>query len=79
MSSPLIKEGDVVILNSPRYNVKNCKAAVILYDGMLTVKPLDDTKFPHGNFTDHHQHFITDGDNWKLWKPFALDEELFTI
>ncbi len=77
------KRGDIVLLQSPEYNVKNCKAEIIDINTngvTYTFRPLDGTNFDHGNFRRHNQHFSCVGDKWERFvQPNVLPEELFTL
>jgi hypothetical protein len=76
------KKGDIVLLQSPAYDVTDCKALIIEDDGAYeyTFKPLDGTVFNHSNFERHQQHYKCDGDKFKMWTPKVhFNEDLFNV
>lgn len=76
------KIGDIVIINSPEYKVKNCKAIVhrvkSVSGEILTIKPIDGAIFNHENFRTYGKHNIVDGDEIKTLLV-KWPEELFTL
>ncbi len=87
-SRPKLKKGDIVILNSPSYDVKGCKAIVhkiyteygnlVVYDFEIITQ--GDKRFSHSYYRSQGRHHSLDDDHWIIIKRnFFEDNTLFKI
>lgn len=77
------KIGDIVIINSPEYKVKNCQAEIVnmRYERVTTVRPIDGTIFHHDTFRRKQCHHVIDHDTIEpvTTQKQYLPEELFHV
>lgn len=77
---PELRIGDIVVLDSPDFDVYGCRAEVIGLD-TIRVKPLDGTTFDHGEFTITGCHFLEYDDTYVIEPKIRINlpEELFEL
>ena len=77
--NPIIKVGDKVLLNSPKYGVIAALCEVVKCQGKPDFRILDDTKFSHNRFRESRRHVKESGDTWILVRDSHFEEGLFTL
>ncbi len=76
------QKGDIILVNSPVYDVKKCKGRVIDINerhDYIEINVLDGSFFDHDNFQRFHRHILMPTDTWSYFKDNSFDDALFEL
>lgn len=79
---PVLKIGDNIILDCPKYKVFKCRAEVVGFSSTTKaplISPIDGQLFPHSNFKNNGVHALEKSDTYVILIKNNLPEDLFKI